>query len=81
MELEGDYDGLKAFAVPKIPKLLEERKVLEEALFAFFGNPADDMGTPAETVDEFRVRYEAEYFATDPVEVQIMSVESYIDVP
>ena len=81
MKVEADYDNLKKLPLPKIPKLNEERKVLEEALFAFLRKPADDMGTPAETIDEFRVRYEEEYDATNPVEIQIMSLDTYIDVP
>ena len=38
-------------------------------------------GTPAETLEEFKIRIAQQYDDTNPVEVQIMSLGTYIDVP
>ena len=82
IDLEADYDGIKAIASPRLAPLQEQRDALEHALFVFKGIEADDaMGVTEETFDEFKIRYKSEYDASDPLVIPIMSLATFIDVP
>ena len=51
-------------------------------MFVFKGLDADEAtGAAAETEEEFKARYKAEYDATNPLIIPIMSTSTFIDVP
>jgi hypothetical protein len=53
-----------------------------EALYAFKGIEADeDAGIEEETYEDFVDRFRAEYDATDPLIVPVMSLDTFIDTP
>jgi hypothetical protein len=81
-DLEVDYDGIKLAVAPKMTQNEEQATSLIEALWVFKGADVDAMGNPAEeSLEDFIVRYRAEYDATDPLVVPAMHLETFINVP
>ena len=69
-------------AEPRLPHYEQQRDALLHAMWVFKGFPADeDAGTPAETLEDFVVRYRQEYDDTDPLIIPVMSLSTFIDVP
>ena len=81
-DLDRDYDGIRMLVDLRLPPITARKDALEHALWVFKGLEGDeDLGTEDETLEEFTIRNRADYEATDPLVIPIMSLSTFIDVP
>lgn len=81
-DLERDYEGIKMLVDLRLPPITERKEALEHALWVFKGLEGDEvLGTEDETLEEFTLRNRADYEATNPLVIPIMSLSTFIDVP
>ena len=81
-EEEKKYEGIKMLVNLRLPPITERKDALEHALWVFKGLEGDEvLGTEDETLEEFTLRNRAEYEATNPLVIPIMSLSTFIDVP
>lgn len=81
-EEEKKYEGIKMLVDLRLPPITERKDALEHALWVFKGIEGDELlGTEDETLEEFTLRNRAEYEATNPLVIPVMSLGTFIDVP